>query len=292
MTVRMRVTNPGAPRKGTSAMAAKRRRRAGKRRAGKRKTSVVRRKRHSVARKSHRRAKRRSYVASRGKGGHARMRTYRVKRRGRRAFHVRGFRARLRRKNPGTAGLVAAAIGLGAGLAATLLASYAIDVFLGSQSSTVQTGVLVGAAALTGFLVSSPAIAAGVVTGLLVVPLSKAVYNMVPSLANPTPLGGSAGVTVLPGASSGAAAVSGGSVVANISALHRANAMGSLHMGKAGGNRRPGHVASYNRAHTDGKGGNLRLGALHTVGRNALNTGSPIRGAFVPGTATMTNRFR
>jgi len=103
---------------------------------------------------------------------------------------------------------------VGAGLAATLLVSYAIDVFASTQSSMVQTGILVAVAAGVAYFVSSPAIAAGVATGLLVVPLSKAVYNAVPSLANPAPMGGSP--TVAPATAS-----------TSVSALH----MRALHRG-------------------------------------------------------------
>ncbi len=204
---------------------------------------------------SHRRraSHRRGYAASRGKGQHRRARTYRVRNRhGKPLFHVRGWRAR--RRNPGTAGIVAAAVGLAAGLAATVVASYAIDVFLSTQSSTVQTGVLVGLAAGAGFLIGNPAIAAGVATGLLVVPLSKAVYSAVPALANPSPM---ASTTTTPVVATAPA----------MSALHRR--FGALHMGKTTGHK--------------------KLRALHMG--SAMHLGGPIRG-FVPGLATSATRFR
>jgi uncharacterized membrane protein len=128
---------------------------------------------------------------------------------------------------------VTAAVAVGAGLAATLLVSYAIDVFASTQSSMVQTGILVAVAAGVAFFVSSPAIAAGVATGLLVVPLSKAVYNAVPSLANPTPMGGSTVPSAAPAAATATTSVS----ALHMRALHR----GSHNAGLRGYGKTTGH---------------------------------------------------
>ena len=245
-------------------MARRKRRRTHKRRGTHRKARVHRRKRRSVAaaprRRSHRRrgvrrSRGRRYVAARGPGNRRKARTYRVRNRhGKPLFHVRGWRAR--RSNPGMSGVVAAAVGLAAGLAATLVASYAIDVFMSTQSTTVQTGVLVVLAGAAGFLIGNPAVAAGIATGLLVVPLSKAVYTAMPSLANPSPMASSATTPVVTTSAAPA-----------MSALHRQYR--ALHIGKP-------------NAHH-----NLR--ALH-IG-NAQRLGGPIRG-FVPGQATAATRFR
>jgi hypothetical protein len=71
------------------------------------------------------------------------------------------------------------------GLVASIAVSYVIDTFMSTQSSTVQTGVLVAIAGGAAFFIANPAIVAGIATGLLLTPLAKIVYTAVPSLANP-----------------------------------------------------------------------------------------------------------
>jgi hypothetical protein len=222
------------------------------------------RKRTENPSKKHRARKRnprRGYAASNGRG--SKMRTYRIKRRGRPAFHVRGFSAH-RRKNPGVAGFIAAGIALGAGFAVSVISAYAIDILLPTQSALVQNGVLLTIAAGSVYFISNPAVAAGVATGLLLVPLAKAFYSAFPSLANPTPLGGS--TAVLNSAPIPAVAAPA-SVSANVSlsalhgrklgALHRSGSYGALHMQ---------HAAGFNKRES-----NKRLGSLHMSG--VQNTG-------------------
>lgn len=234
-------------------MAAKRRRhkRARHHRKHRRNASAAptasnpRRRRHRAKRRNPRR-----YVARTGRG--RRMRTYRVRNKhGKRLFHVRGYRAR--RKNPGTGGLVAAAVAVGVGLLASVATSYVVDTFLSSQSAMVQTGVLVAVAGGAAFfLPNHPALAAGIATGLLLVPLAKQVYTIFPSLANPMPATPTASnPQIINPPAPGAAA--------SLSALHRG--MGRLHgMGKLAYYKKP------NRA-------NHRLNALHMGSLHMGNLG-------------------
>jgi hypothetical protein len=116
------------------------------------------------------------------------MRTYRLRgKRGKRLGFVKGFRTR--RSNPGTANFVPVLAALAAGALAAIASGYAIDMFMSTSTPTTQTGVLVVAAGAAAFLIGSPALAAGTAVGLLLVPLTKAVYAAVPTLANPTPYG-------------------------------------------------------------------------------------------------------
>jgi hypothetical protein len=154
-------------------------------------------------RKSPKRARR--YVASRGRGQHARARTYPYRsKHGKMLGHIRGWRAR--RAN-GTSGIVSAAIAVGVGLLTSVAAGYLINAGSSSitalQSSTTQDVILLGLAAAAGYFVPNPAVAAGMATGLLLVPLAKQVYASVPQLT-------------------------GFSNVATLNALHRP-ALGSLH---------------------------------------------------------------
>jgi hypothetical protein len=115
------------------------------------------------------------------------MRTYRLRNKhGRRLGHIRGYRAR--KKNPSADGIVAAAIAVGVGLVASVVVGYAVDTMLSTQTPGVQTGVLVALAAGSAFfLPTHPALAAGIATGLLLVPLTKQVYTWFPALANASP---------------------------------------------------------------------------------------------------------
>lgn len=145
------------------------------------------------------------YVASRGQGQHARARTFPYRNKhGKMLGHVRGWRAR--RAN-GTSGIVSAAIAVGVGLLTSVAAGYLINAGSSSisalQSSATQDVILLGLAAAAGYFVPNPAIAAGMATGLLLVPLAKQVYAAVPQLT-------------------------GFSNVATLNALHRP-ALGSLH---------------------------------------------------------------
>jgi hypothetical protein len=166
---------------------------------------------------------RKRFRASRGKGQHAPMRTYRVKRRSG-VIHVRGWRAR--KKNPGMDGLTQAAIALACGLGATILTSYVVDVAMGTQSATTQTLAQVAIAAGAALLIPNPVIAAGVVTGILVFPLSRMIYTAVPALANPAP----AVSAVVPTPSLGALRNRHRMQALHMGSLHKQNGMKALHM--------------------------------------------------------------
>lgn len=245
MTVRMRVENPGTH-QGKKTMAKRRKSRS----TSRRRRTHARRAKHKhnpstamvvygAPRKRARRTRRRShakrrthrgrrFVASRGRGQRKKAKTYRVRNRhGKPLFHVRGWRAR--RKNPGSQGLMEAAVAVGAGVLASVAVSYVVDKFLSTQSATVQTGVLVAVAAAGAFLIPSATIAAGVATGLLLIPISQKVYAALPSLSNPAP----AANTTTPAASTTPAATG----TSGLGAIHRrihnthGRTFGSLHMG-------------------------------------------------------------
>jgi hypothetical protein len=138
--------------------------------------------RHKAKRKGRARARR--YTSGSHKG--RRIRTYKVRNRhGKSLFHVRGWRAH--RAN-GKDGLMAAAIAVGAGVVTSIAASFLLDTLSTSvtslQSSTYQEGVLLVTAGLAAWFIPSPIVAAGVATGLLLIPLAKLVYSAAPSLAS------------------------------------------------------------------------------------------------------------
>jgi hypothetical protein len=103
-----------------------------------------------------------------------------------RPFHVRG-RSAHRRKNPSDT-LMGAAIAVGVGVLTSVAASYLLDTLSTSvtslQSSTYQDGVLLVGAGAAAYWVKNPAIAAGIATGLLLIPAAKLVYSVFPSLAS------------------------------------------------------------------------------------------------------------
>jgi hypothetical protein len=217
--------NPGA----TTASVSNPRRRRRKHRAHKR-THRTHKRTHARTR-ARRRNPGRRYAASRGPGQRKRARTFvHRNRHGRRLGHIRGWTAH-RRKNPSADGILAAAIAVGVGLIATVVVGYAVDVMLASQSPAIQTSVLVAIAAGSAlFLPTHPALAAGIATGLLIVPLSKQVYTWFPALANPAPLA----TPVVPSPTTAAAAA--GSPAATLASTMvpatTAAAMSALHMGK------------------------------------------------------------
>jgi hypothetical protein len=240
--VRMRVVNPGA--KGKHVMA-KRRKRHGKRRhrnpaaarvanphrkhrkrrhGRRRRTVTVRVTNPSKRRKGRARARR--YVATTGRG--RRMRTFRRRNRhGKTLGHIRGYSAH-RKRNPSADGILAAGVAVGIGLVTSVVVGYAVDTLLASQSGAVQTGVLVAVAAGSAFfLPTHPAIAAGIATGLLLVPLTKQVYSWFPALANPAPVTPAA-ANLSPTAS----AIASGATTAAVASTATMNAlhMRSLHM--------------------------------------------------------------
>lgn len=256
------------------------RRRAGARRRRKnasvRTTTVVRTGRtRRRARRSSRRRRRnanpgRARYAARTRGKRARV--YKVRNRhGKALFRIKGFRAR--RVNPSTDGLVVAAIAVGAGLVASIGVGYVVDKFMAAKSPAMQTAALAVVAGAFAFFVPNPALAAGVATGLLVVPLAKQVYSWFPSLANPAvppalaPVPGAApalsptaaaavGLAASAPTSAGGTPVSS-AIPAAMNALH----MSALHRGMGGGFKR--------RGNQHGKATPWGMQALHMKGLGA-----------------------
>ena len=214
-------------------------RRAGKRKAtrrtgwvkaGQRRRAAAKRPRRAgVRRAGVRRSRGRARYAAHTKGKHARV--YQLRNRhGKKLYHVKGFRAR--RVNPSVSGLVTAGVAVAVGLAASVLASYGIDTLLANKSPAVQNSVLVALAAGTAFFVPYPAIAAGVATGLLVVPLAKALYKVFPSLANPSPAPSAAlppAVTITGGPSTADVTSTAAMSALHMQALH-ARGIAALHV--------------------------------------------------------------
>jgi hypothetical protein len=165
-------------------MAKKARKHGSKKRSGSRKRNAAR---VANSRPPRRRSvrPRRTNGSRRFVGHRGRQRTFHVGKQYNRQFHVRGTRAR---RINGRDTLMGAAIAVGVGVAASVAASYLLDTLSTSvtslQSSTAQDGVLLVGAAGAAFYIKNPAIAAGVATGLLLIPLAKLIYSTFPSLAS------------------------------------------------------------------------------------------------------------
>jgi hypothetical protein len=213
-------------------------------------------------------------------------------RHGRPLFRVKGFRAR--RVNPSVGNLVGTAAAVGVGLLASVGVGYVIDKFFADKSSAVQTGVLVVAAAGASFLIDNPSVAAGVATGLLIVPLSKQIYTLFPSLAAPVPVVSPSSPALLNPPAPGAPVVQGSATVTSApvssttagvpsSVGAGAPGMAALHMGNfqrrynRNGKPKPWGMAALHRS---GNIAGLRVGAhrgrrnleaLHMAGLQALH---------------------
>lgn len=147
------------------------------------------------------------------------------KRRGR--GYVRG---RAMRRVNGLGAFASAGIALLAGVAVSVAAGFLIDSALSTQTSTVQDGALLAVAAGSVYFIKNPVIAAGVATGLLLIPAAKLVYSLLPSLAS-----ANASNPENPNAMAAAvAAATTTTTTAGLGALHRRDGlfgMGSLHLG-------------------------------------------------------------
>jgi hypothetical protein len=179
-----------------------------------------------AARKAHRKPGRRirhrraRYVTRTPRGL---MRTYKVRNRhGKPLFHARGWRAH--KKNPAS-GLLTCAIAVGVGTLVSVAASYVLDTVLSTQSTTIQTGFLVVLAGAACWFIPSAAVAAGVATGLLLIPAAKLVYSYIPSLVAPAPMFQLAASSTTPASTSTSGAMS---ALHNLKALHQRR-MAALH---------------------------------------------------------------
>jgi hypothetical protein len=197
-------------------------------------------------------------------------------RHGRPLFRVKGFRAR--RVNPSFSNLVGTAAAVGIGLVATIGVGYIVDKFAADKSSAIQTGILVAAAAGASFLIDNPSIAAGVATGLLIVPLSKQIYSLCPSLAAPVPVVSPTSPALLNPPAPGAPVVQGSATVTS-SPISSAGAAGVPSSATApGGGAAPGlaalHMGNFQRRHNrNGKPKPWGMAALHG-GMKGLRVGA------------------
>jgi hypothetical protein len=89
--------------------------------------------------------------------------------------------------------LIKVGLGLGAGVAASIVAGLALDNFMATSSDTTKKLVLGGLAVASAMLIgpAQPALAAGVATGLLIVPAQQVIGH----LMAPTPAAAAAAST-------------------------------------------------------------------------------------------------
>ena len=260
--MRVRVHNPGEPRKKGKTMTAKKKKKPAKKNP---KRSSAKRKTAPKKNPSKKRTAKRSSAKNPHHG---------TKKKTRRK------NPRPRRKNPGWGGVKTAFMALAVGTGAAIASSWISDGPLGNQTTTVQTLALVAEAAAAVYYVEDPAIMAAIVVGLGAVQVGHAAYQLFPGLASPAPMGAPAAAPAVAGGATPnalpAAAAAGATVVPiTMGALHRRavrklrgldQTMGALHP-----NLGALHAGIAALHHGDGMGalhpgGGSSIGALHPAG--------------------------
>ncbi len=105
---------------------------------------------------------------------------------------------RPRRRNPGWSNAKTIGLALLAGAGAAVGSAWVADGPLGNQSPAFQNGALALETLAAIYWIENPALAAGVVVGLLAVPVASVIYKIAPTLANPTPMGAPPASAALP----------------------------------------------------------------------------------------------